>query len=123
MAINSASEILSAARRQAGLTQRELARRAGTAQSVVARIESGKSSPTIETMERLLAAAGCVLRLGFVPAPQPDPLIERYKQDVDRTLLRENLRKTPDQRLRELVELAQFGDEVRRAVLAGRRPG
>jgi hypothetical protein len=44
-----------------------------------------------------------------------DEIIELYKRDVDRTLLREQLRKTPDQRVRELVELERFADELRRA--------
>ncbi len=122
-ALDAVSDLLVAARRQARLTQRELARRAGTAQSVVARIESGKTSPTIDTLQRLLAAAGCTLQLGVATAPAPDPVIERYKQDVDRTLLRENLKKTPDQRIREMVDLLAFGDEVQRAVRVARRKG
>lgn len=32
----------------------------------------------------------------------PDPVIEVFKKDVDRTLLRENLRLTPEQRLQKL---------------------
>jgi hypothetical protein len=46
---------------------------------------------------------------------EPDPVIEAYKKDVDRTLLRRNLSLTPDQRLRELVELQRFADEVQKA--------
>lgn len=34
--------------------------------------------------------------------PAPDPVIEAYKRDVDRTLLRENLKLTPGERLRKL---------------------
>jgi hypothetical protein len=34
---------------------------------------------------------------------EPDPFIEAYKRDVDRTLLRRNLTLTPDQRMRELA--------------------
>ena len=33
---------------------------------------------------------------------QPDPVIEAYKKDVDRTLLRENLKLTPAQRVEKL---------------------
>ena len=44
-----------------------------------------------------------------------DPVVEAYKKDVDRTLLRENLRRTPDERLRALVDLQRFADELRRA--------
>jgi hypothetical protein len=48
----------------------------------------------------------------------PDPVIEAYKKDVDRTLLRENLKKTVEERFRALMELQRFADELRRA---GRR--
>ena len=108
--------ILESARLQAGLTQRELAARAGTAQSVVARIERGQANPTIDTVTRLLDAAGFELRCELVPTPVADAVVEAYKKDVDRTLLRSNLSQSPDQRLRALVALQQFGTEVRRAV-------
>ena len=54
----SPADLLRQARTRAGLSQRALARKAGTAQSVIARIERGQTSPTWETLERLLAAAG-----------------------------------------------------------------
>ena len=54
---NSAS-LLVQARAKAGITQRELAARAHTSQSVVARIERGQTIPSVETLDRLLAAAG-----------------------------------------------------------------
>lgn len=63
------ADTLRRARHTAGLTQRELARRAGTSQSVVARIESGTTSPTAATLERLLAAAGFELRVELAPLP------------------------------------------------------
>ena len=44
-----------------------------------------------------------------------DPVIERYKEGVDRTLLRENLRRSPEERLRNLQALQRFAAEVRRA--------
>jgi transcriptional regulator with XRE-family HTH domain len=53
-----APALLRSARKRSGLTQRELAQRAGTSQSVVARIELGHSSPTIATLNRLLEATG-----------------------------------------------------------------
>jgi hypothetical protein len=46
---------------------------------------------------------------------EPDPVIEAYKRDVDRTLLRENLKKTPDQRVRDVQALHNFAAEMRRA--------
>jgi hypothetical protein len=44
-----------------------------------------------------------------------DPVLEAYKKDVDRTLIRENLRRTPSERLRKLEELYEFWLELRRA--------
>ena len=45
----------------------------------------------------------------------PDPVIEAYKKDVDRTLLRENLKLSVEDRLRQLMELQTFAEELRRA--------
>lgn len=50
----------------------------------------------------------------LVPLP-PDPVIEVYKRDIDRTLLRENLKLTVEQRLEELMELQRFAEELRKA--------
>lgn len=44
-----------------------------------------------------------------------DPVIEVYKKDVDRTLLRESLKLTVEQRLRALMRLQQAALELRRA--------
>ena len=49
------------------------------------------------------------------PAPPFDPVIEAYKKDVDRALLRENLRLTPEQRVRRLIQFLGFLEELRRA--------
>jgi hypothetical protein len=49
-----------------------------------------------------------------------DDIIELYKKDVDRTLLREALKLTPDQRVRRLVELTRFAATVRDAKKADR---
>jgi hypothetical protein len=45
----------------------------------------------------------------------PDPVIERYKRDVDRTLLRENLKLSVEQRFRQLQQLQRFAEELKRA--------
>lgn len=52
------AEFIKHARREAGLTQAELAERASTSQSAVAAYESGSKTPNVETLERLLRAAG-----------------------------------------------------------------
>jgi hypothetical protein len=51
---------------------------------------------------------------------EPDPVIEAYKKDVDRTLLRENLKLTPDERLRKLQAFMRSVEEVRAAATANR---
>ena len=50
----------------------------------------------------------------------PDPVIEAYKKDIDRTLIRENLKLTPEQRLLQLMKLQEFADELRTAARRAR---
>ena len=45
----------------------------------------------------------------------PDPVIEAYKKDVDRTLIRENLRLTPDERVRKMLGFRKAAEQVRGA--------
>lgn len=94
------ARILHEARRRAGVTQRELARRAGTSQSVVARIESGATSPRTETLERLVAAAGFELEPELVPRPVVG---SHMLDDVDRILAL-----TPEERLLEVRNFSRF---------------
>jgi hypothetical protein len=56
--------------------------------------------------------------IGVEVSLEPDAVIDRYKQDVDRTLLRANLRRTPEERLLNLMALQRFAAELR---TAGRR--
>ena len=49
------------------------------------------------------------------PLGPPDPVVEAYMGGVDRTLLRENLRLTVEQRILKLQEFVRFLAEVRRA--------
>ena len=50
--------------------------------------------------------------------PGPDPIIELYKIGVDRTLIRENLRKSHEERLLTLQRMQAFVDELRAALNA-----
>jgi transcriptional regulator with XRE-family HTH domain len=88
-----AARILNMARRRAGFTQRELARRSGIPQPSISRIERGQVSPTVDTLERLLRATD--QELESVRTSRMD--------DVDRTLIDERLRMTPDQRVRRVA--------------------
>jgi transcriptional regulator with XRE-family HTH domain len=101
-----ASTILQAARERAGLTQRQLARKARTAQSVVARIELGETSPSWSTLARLLKAAGFSLT-GGLQRISVDPQV---LDDVPRILAL-----SPEQRLREVAQVSRFLSAARRA--------
>ena len=61
------------ARAEAGVTQAELARRIGTTQSAVARLESGKGkrSPSLATLRKYADALGCRLELHLVKDKEP----------------------------------------------------
>lgn len=50
-----------------------------------------------------------------------DPVVEAYKDGIDRTLLRENLKLSVEDRLRQLMELQRFGEELRQAGREARR--
>lgn len=58
-------ESLLRARIGAGLTQAQLAKRMGTSQSVIARLEGGNSAPTLSTLRRYAAATGTRLRVSL----------------------------------------------------------
>jgi transcriptional regulator with XRE-family HTH domain len=81
------------ARKKAGLTQAELAERAGVTQSMVARLERGGSNPTFLTLERLLHAAGHRLELSAV---------HQGLRTVDETLIEQQLSLSPAERIRAL---------------------
>jgi uncharacterized protein len=74
------AELLRSARLTAGLSQHALARRAATSQSAVARYESGASTPSLATLQRLLAAAGLELVI------ETRPFTGRFSGPVGRQL-------------------------------------
>jgi transcriptional regulator with XRE-family HTH domain len=53
-----AGDVLRIARERAGLSQRELAKRAGTSHSTLSAYERGRVVPSVETLDRLLRSAG-----------------------------------------------------------------
>ncbi len=102
MTVN-AGRILRHARRAAGLSQREMAARAGIPQSTVARIEAGTLIPRVDTLDRLLRAVGHTL--GVEP---------RLGNGVDRSQMAELLRLTPAERLRLAVADARAIGQLER---------
>ncbi len=95
------------ARTRAGLSQRELAHRAETAQSVIARIELGQTNPTWETLNRIVKAAGFDLDVELALKPVLDSHMLR---DIDRILSL-----SPEARLEELAKVSEFVVRARRA--------
>lgn len=53
--------------------------------------------------------------LGVPVSLEQNPVIEAYKKHVDRTLLRENLRRTPTERLEMLIAMQRIYLEARRS--------
>jgi transcriptional regulator with XRE-family HTH domain len=90
-------ELLREARRRHGVSQRQLAIRAGTTQSAISRIERDQLSPTIETLSSLLDVLGEEL------------VLETSQIDYghDRAMLRENLSLAPEERLARATRFAQ----------------
>jgi uncharacterized protein len=67
-----ANRLIGDARRRSGLTQAELARRAGMPRSVVNAYERGNRQPGVDALARIVAAAG--FRLDLTPIESPvDP--------------------------------------------------
>lgn len=89
------------ARRKVGLTQAELAIRAGVPQSVIARIESGASMPRFDTLDRLLNACGFSLEL----AP-------RVGLGVDRSMIEPRVAATPIDRAITAAEQARAVEDL-----------
>jgi transcriptional regulator with XRE-family HTH domain len=96
------------ARAAARLSQAELARRLGSSQPAIVKLERPGANPTVRTLDRVLRATGHRLDLR-APAWSPG---------VDESLIREQLALAPAERLRRLERQAA---EMRRLAIAGAR--
>ena len=108
-----AGSVLSRVRREAALTQSQLAAAAQVRQPLISRIERGRERPSLETLARLVRAGGYELVLEIEPLPDPHDL----------SLLEVNLRLSPEQRIDRLVTLRRTADELRDATRATRNGG
>jgi transcriptional regulator with XRE-family HTH domain len=115
-----AGSLVREARTRAALSQRRLAQRARTAPSVVARIELGQTSPTFQTLERLVNAAGFNLAVELIAPTPVDAVVDAYKRDIDRSLVHENLSRSPEERVKSLAALGRLAEEARRSGRAAR---
>lgn len=59
--------VVRTARRRAGISQAELAKKAGTSQPSIARLEQGRVSPTVVSLDRIARALGTELVIDFEP--------------------------------------------------------
>ena len=66
------NDLVREARKRARLTQRELAERAGTTQSAIARLESGRTRPAFDEVLRLVRLCGIDLDVSLVEADDSD---------------------------------------------------
>ena len=98
-------DLLREARLRAGLTQKQLAIRAGTSQSAIARWESGTVQPSFERLRDLIRACGLELTYGLANYDDSyDEWIERY------------LRLTPEERVQQAIDRAGVVRELQAAV-------
>lgn len=99
------ADLIIQARKTAGLTQRELAERAGTTQSSIARWEAGATEPSFATVVRLLRLCGYVLDVHL--EPYDDGLRDDWHQAQQRLSL------SLEERLDAAVELVQIARDLR----------
>jgi predicted transcriptional regulator len=95
--MTSAPLLLKRSRKAAGLTQAELARRTGTTQPVIARLERQGANPRLATLEKMIAATGHRLELGT-----------GTQSGVDVVAIAADLDGSADDRLRRFEELYEF---------------
>lgn len=103
-----AIDVLREARRRRGWTQAQLARAGGVPQSTIARWESGRVAPRLDSLGRVLEAAG------FRPRIELDD-----ETSIDREQILERLRWSPAERLRYLTDMIAFEQRARGARIAG----
>lgn len=103
------------ARKRAGLTQADVAARAGTTQSAVARVESGTVSPSLERLTELVRACGFDIDVRLVPS-----------DDHEWSMVLRNRTLDPELRMKNMLaveEFARMGREAMAAARAERRSG
>lgn len=108
-----AGELLRDARRECGLDQAQLARRAGTSQTYVSRVERGLVSPSLRTLDRLLHAMGQRLTVATEPLPWGNSRVADLRTDL--------LALTPEQRVQQAATLSATLTSL--AVLGRRQRG
>ena len=96
------------ARRRHGLGQAELAKRLGTSQPAISRIEHDLVSPTVETLERILNALGETLQVATMPLNEP--VSGGSNQSIAE--LRADYLLSPEERLAQAAQLSETATEL-----------
>lgn len=99
-----AGSLIREARLRAGLSQALLAERLGTSHAAISRWEKGMVKPTWVTVTEAIHACGLELQIS---------LVERDDDELPR--LRERLRRTPAERLADLIAFVTFIERARAA--------
>jgi transcriptional regulator with XRE-family HTH domain len=99
-------DLVREARRRAGLTQAELAEKAETTQSAIARLEAGRTSPSFDLVLRLLKLCGFRLDVSLDPY-----------DDSDLAQAEALLRRSVDERVEWLEDFVRSAEEMRQAYL------
>ncbi len=108
--MTSPGDLIRGQRERLGLSQRSLARRAGTTQAAVSRIERGLTAPTWDTVRALLLA------MGYEPGLQPQRLRGRW-DPVHLAALRE---RPPTERLELAISANRLAGRLRQAAAEAR---
>ena len=103
------SQFVREARRRAGLSQADLASRVGTTQSAVARLETGRSAPSLERITELVRACGFELEVHLTQV-----------DDSGWSIAQGNLRLGIDARVRQHAAALRFARAGRRALADAR---
>jgi transcriptional regulator with XRE-family HTH domain len=100
--VSSPGALIRLTREQHGLTQAQLALRASTSQNAISRIERDETSPSVETIQRLLAAMGERLELS----------VRRLELDFDADHLADSAAQTMSERLQRSLAWNRFAGQL-----------
>ena len=100
-----AAALVVQARQLTGLTQVQLAERAGTSRSAISAIEHGKRDPGLEGLQKILVAAGFDLLTHLAPHDDHDDVLKALDTRLD-----------PETRRKRKAAMREFGGELREAM-------
>lgn len=75
------------ARLERRMSQRELAANAGTSQATISAYETGEKSPSLDTLHRIIQAAGLDLRIQVVPNDDHDRWLAEYERSLPKSVI------------------------------------